>query len=65
MWRRFIIRRRNDVQFGDSVLVIGIGPVGLMSVAGASLRGASRIICVGTRPNCVAGDETSAKIPLK
>ena len=43
-----------DVQFGDTVLVIGIGPVGLMSVAGASLRGASRIICVGTRPNCVA-----------
>ena len=41
------------VQFGDSVLVIGIGPVGLMSVAGASLRGASRIIAVGTRPLCV------------
>ena len=42
-----------DVQFGDSVLVIGIGPVGLMSVAGCALRGASRIIAVGTRPNCV------------
>ena len=42
-----------DVQFGDSVLVIGIGPVGLMSVAGDSLRGASRIIAVGTRPLCV------------
>lgn len=42
-----------DVQYGDSVLVIGIGPVGLMSVAGANLRGASRIICVGTRPNCI------------
>lgn len=42
-----------DVQFGDEVLVIGIGPVGLMSVAGANLRGASRIIAVGTRPNCV------------
>ena len=42
-----------DVQFGDSVLVIGIGPVGLMSVAGAALRGASRIIAVGTRPNCI------------
>lgn len=43
-----------DVQFGDTVLVIGIGPVGLMSVAGANLRGASRIIVVGTRPNCIA-----------
>jgi threonine dehydrogenase-like Zn-dependent dehydrogenase len=42
-----------DVQFGDTVLVIGIGPVGLMSVAGAALRGASRIIAVGTRPRCV------------
>ena len=26
-----------DVQFGDTVLVVGIGPVGLMSVAGAAL----------------------------
>ncbi len=42
-----------DVEFGDTVLVIGIGPVGLMAVAGASLRGASRIIAVGTRPNCI------------
>ena len=42
-----------DVQFGDEVLVIGIGPVGLMAVAGAALRGASRIMAVGTRPNCV------------
>lgn len=41
-----------DVQFGDTVLVIGIGPVGLMSVAGAHLRGASRIIAVGTRAIC-------------
>ena len=36
-----------DVQFGDTVLVVGIGPVGLMSVAGAALR------AVGTRPVCV------------
>ena len=42
-----------DVQFGDEVLVIGIGPVGLMAVAGANLRGASRIYAVGTRPVCV------------
>ena len=41
-----------DIQFGDTVLVNGIGPVGLMSVAGANLKGASRIICVGTRPAC-------------
>ncbi len=42
-----------DVQFGDDVLVIGIGPVGLMAVAGAALRGASRIMAVGTRPTCI------------
>lgn len=42
-----------DVQFGDVVLVVGIGPVGLMSVAGTNMRGASRIIAVGTRPKCV------------
>lgn len=41
-----------DVQFGDKVLVVGIGPVGLMSVAGAAIRGASDIYAVGSRPNC-------------
>ena len=46
-----------DVQFGDEVLVIGIGPVGLMAVAGARLRGAARIIAVGTRPKCVEAAE--------
>lgn len=42
-----------DVKFGDSVCVIGIGPVGLMAVAGANMRGASHIYAVGSRPNCV------------
>lgn len=42
-----------DIQFGDKVLVIGIGPVGLMAVAGAALRGASEIYAVGSRPNCI------------
>ncbi len=42
-----------DIQYGDTVAVIGIGPVGLMSVAGAVLKGASRIFAVGTRPKCV------------
>ncbi|NLT58049.1 MAG: NAD(P)-dependent alcohol dehydrogenase [Clostridiales bacterium] len=43
-----------DIQFGDKVCVIGIGPVGLMAVRGAVLRGASDIFAVGSRPNCVA-----------
>lgn len=42
-----------DVQFGDTVLVIGIGPVGLMAVRARALRGASRIMAVGTRPVCM------------
>lgn len=39
-----------DVQFGDTVLVIGSGPVGLMAIAAAYLRGAVRVIAVGNRP---------------
>ncbi|MCI1966465.1 MAG: NAD(P)-dependent alcohol dehydrogenase [Oscillospiraceae bacterium] len=42
-----------DLQFGDDVVVIGIGPVGLMSVAAAALRGAARLFAVGSRPNCI------------
>lgn len=41
-----------DVQLGDSVVVFGIGPVGLMAVAGAKLRGAGNIYAIGTRKNC-------------
>ena len=39
-----------DVQFGDTVLVVGAGPVGLMAIAASYLRGASRVIAVGSRP---------------
>ncbi len=39
-----------NIQIGDTVVVMGIGPVGLMSVAGAALRGAGRIIGIGSRP---------------
>ena len=42
------------VEIGSTVAVIGIGPVGLMGVAGAILRGAARVFAVGSRPNCVA-----------
>ena len=41
------------VGFGDTVAIIGIGPVGLMALCGAELRGAGRIVAVGTRPKCV------------
>ena len=42
-----------NIQLGDTVVVFGIGPVGLMAVAGAALLGAGQIIAIGTRPNCV------------
>ncbi|MDK2798909.1 MAG: isopropanol dehydrogenase [Clostridiales bacterium] len=42
-----------DIKIGSNVAVIGIGPVGLMGVAGANLCGAGKIIAVGSRPNCV------------
>jgi len=42
-----------NIEFGDTVCVIGIGPVGLMGLRAAVLRGAGRVMAVGTRPNCV------------
>lgn len=42
-----------DIEFGDTVVVIGIGPVGLMAIAGSKLRGAGKIFGVGTRPKAV------------
>ncbi|MCG3692008.1 NAD(P)-dependent alcohol dehydrogenase [Aliarcobacter butzleri] len=42
-----------DIKFGDSVCVIGIGPVGLMAVRASAIRGASRLFAVGSRPNCI------------
>ncbi|PIE91258.1 MAG: NAD(P)-dependent alcohol dehydrogenase [Acidobacteria bacterium] len=41
-----------NIQYGEDVLVIGVGPVGLMAVAGAALKGAGHIFAVGSRPNC-------------
>ncbi|MDR0519792.1 MAG: NAD(P)-dependent alcohol dehydrogenase [Clostridiales Family XIII bacterium] len=41
-----------EVAYGDTVVVVGIGPVGLMAVAGCALRGAGRIFAVGSRKRC-------------
>lgn len=38
-----------NIQLGDTVVVIGIGPVGLMATAGAKILGAGRIVGVGSR----------------
>lgn len=41
-----------EVAFGDDVAVIGIGPVGLMSVAACAIGGAAKIFAVGSRKKC-------------
>ena len=38
-----------DVKLGDTVVVIGIGAIGLMAIAGAKMLGAAEIIAVGSR----------------
>ncbi|HWS55409.1 MAG TPA: zinc-binding dehydrogenase [Pyrinomonadaceae bacterium] len=38
---------RADVRLGDTVLVLGSGPVGLSSVILSRMRGALRVLCVG------------------
>lgn len=42
-----------NIKLGDTVVVYGIGPIGLMAIAGARILGAGRIIAIGTRPKCV------------
>lgn len=42
-----------NIKTGSTVAVIGIGPVGLMAVAGASILGAGRLIAIGSRKVCV------------
>ncbi|MDO8632433.1 MAG: zinc-binding dehydrogenase [Phycisphaerales bacterium] len=38
---------RADIMFGDTVLVLGSGPVGLSTIAFVALRGAAKVLCVG------------------
>lgn len=38
---------RGDIKIGDTVLVLGSGPVGVNAVVLAQLRGASRVLCIG------------------
>ena len=43
-----------NVKIGSSVCVFGIGPIGLMAIAGAKLLGAGRIFAIGSRPHLVS-----------
>ena len=38
---------RGDIRLGDTVLVLGSGPVGLSAIAFATLRGAAKVFCIG------------------
>lgn len=38
-----------EIETGDTVVVLGIGAIGLMAIQGAALMGAARIIAFGTR----------------
>ena len=38
---------RGDIKIGDTVLVLGSGPVGINAVALALMRGALRVLCIG------------------
>ena len=41
-----------NIHIGDTVCVVGIGPVGLMAIAGAARCGAAQIIGIGSRAKC-------------
>lgn len=41
-----------DMKFGQSVAVLGIGPVGLMTVRAAVLHGAGNVYAIGSRKIC-------------
>lgn len=43
---------RLDIKFGETVAVLGIGPVGLCGVEGCTISGAGKIIAVGHRTAC-------------
>ncbi len=38
---------RAEIAFGDTVLVLGSGPVGLSTIGFSRLRGAGRVLCIG------------------
>lgn len=45
----FTAAENADIKYGDTVVVMGIGAIGLMAIAGAKMMGAAEIIAVGSR----------------
>lgn len=42
-----------DIHFGDTVVIYGIGPTGLMGICAAKMKGAARIFAIGSRKACI------------
>jgi glutathione-independent formaldehyde dehydrogenase len=53
-----------DVQPGESVVIYGAGPVGLMAAYSAALRGASKVMVVDRLPDRLALAEQIGAIPI-
>ncbi|GLY83160.1 glutathione-independent formaldehyde dehydrogenase [Actinoallomurus iriomotensis] len=53
-----------DVQPGDSVVVYGAGPVGLMAAYSANLRGASKVMLVDRQPDRLKLADKIGAIPI-
>lgn len=61
----FTAAENADIKFGDTVVVMGIGAIGLMAIAGAKMLGAAEIIAVGSREkNCALAYEYGADAVL-
>jgi glutathione-independent formaldehyde dehydrogenase len=53
-----------DIQPGESVVIYGSGPVGLMADYSAGIRGASKIMVVARHPDRLALAESIGAIPI-
>ncbi|MCH8913857.1 MAG: zinc-binding dehydrogenase [Planctomycetes bacterium] len=50
--------QRAEVSIGDTVLVLGSGPVGLSSIILSAMQGALRVLCIGAPQNRLEAAET-------
>jgi len=55
---------RADIAIGDTVLVLGSGPVGINSILLALMRGALRVLCIGAPANRLAAAEDAGASAL-
>jgi L-iditol 2-dehydrogenase len=56
---------RSDIKIGDTVLVLGSGPVGINAIALSLMRGALRVLCIGapqTRLQAATGAGAAAAL---